>query len=66
MQNKLLTSKQAAAYIGYSEYSLRVTRACANRTLGGIAPPPHIKLGRTVRYKVVDLDRWINSLGDQQ
>ena len=56
----LLTSREAAEYIGYSEYSLRASRM--GRTLGGHEPPEHIKIGRTVRYRLSDLDSWIQEV----
>jgi len=60
----LLTTKEAAEYIGYSEQALNTSRV-NDKTIGGIKPPKHIKVGnRTVRYKLTDLDAWVDSLGD--
>ena len=60
----LLTTKEAAEYIGYSEQALNTSRV-NEKTLGGITPPRHMKVGnRTVRYKLTDLDAWIESLGE--
>jgi excisionase family DNA binding protein len=58
----LLTTKEAAEYIGYSEQTLNTSRV-SNKKIGGIDPPKHVKIGgRTVRYRLSDLDAWIASL----
>lgn len=60
---KLLTTKEAAEYIGYGKQALSTSRM-SGKTLGGIAPPKHVKIGtKTVRYRTTDLDEWIASLG---
>lgn len=60
----LLTTKEAAEYIGYSEHAMNTSRG-KGKTLGGFNPPKHVKIGsRTVRYKLTDLDAWIASLHD--
>jgi len=59
----LLTTKEAAEYIGYSEDALNASRS-GKKELGGIEPPKHTKVGgRTIRYKLTDLDAWIDGLG---
>jgi len=59
----LLTTREAAEYIGYSEDALNASRS-GKKELGGIEPPIHTKVGdRTVRYKLTDLDAWIDGLG---
>lgn len=53
-----LTEPDAARYIGMSEQFLRQDRMNGprhNRTLG----PPFIKIGRSVRYLIDDLDSWL-------
>jgi predicted DNA-binding transcriptional regulator AlpA len=63
MKKALLTTKEAAEYIGYGEQALKLARM-EGKTIGGIAPPKHLKVGdKTVRYKVSDLDAWIDGLG---
>ena len=58
----LLTSKQAAEYLGYSEQTLRASRKDGG-LLGGIVPPAHIKIGKkTVRYSIDELERWVKAL----
>ena len=58
-QTHLMTSKEAAEYLRYSEYTLR--RARVSKYLAGVAAPPYHKIGRTVRYKKEELDEWILS-----
>jgi predicted DNA-binding transcriptional regulator AlpA len=61
MEKRLLTSKEAAAYIGVAESYLRQVRMTGQ--IGGrMVPPPHIEMGRSIRYDKVDLDNWIDAL----
>ncbi|MCW8965261.1 MAG: excisionase [Candidatus Pacearchaeota archaeon] len=63
MKKALLTTKEAAEYIGYGEQALRTSRM-AGGSLGGQEPPKHIRVGsKTIRYKLADLDEWIERLG---
>ena len=58
----LLTSTEAAKYLGYSEYSLRKSR-CDGNTLCGHPTPDFIRIGtKTIRYKQESLDAWIGTL----
>ena len=57
---KVLTTKETAQYLGISYSYLRTIR------MGGqisqrLAPPPHIFIGRALRYVEEDLDRWIDA-----
>jgi len=55
---ELLDEGPAAAHIGMSVAFLRAGRlkgVVGNRT----PPPPHLKLGRAVKYDVRDLDLWL-------
>jgi len=55
---RLLTEKQAAPYIGMSRSFLRQSRMTGrrkNRTAG----PPFLKIGRKVLYLAEDLDTWL-------
>lgn len=54
-----LTEKDAARYIGMSVPFLRASRCNGNRE-NHTPAPPHIKIGRAVRYKVADLDNWLD------
>jgi hypothetical protein len=52
------TEREAAHYIGMSRSFLRQSRqdgVRANRTPG----PPFVKVGRAIRYLVMDLDQWL-------
>ena len=51
--NKLLTRKEAAEYLGVEENTLAVW-ACNNRY-----KLPYIKVGRLVRYKQSELDEFL-------
>lgn len=54
----IVNEKEAARYIGMSAHFLRQGRCngpTANRTPG----PPWLKIGRAVRYRVSDLDAWL-------
>lgn len=58
MKDELLNEATAAAVIGMSVAFLRRGRLegmVGNNT----PPPPHFKLGRTVRYLRADLDAWV-------
>jgi predicted DNA-binding transcriptional regulator AlpA len=49
-----LTETDAAPYTGYSQAFLRQSR---QRGRG----PAYIKVGRSVRYRIEDLDAWLNA-----
>lgn len=58
-KHPLFTEAEAAEYIGMSVAFLRVARSkgiLGSRT----PPPPHLQLGRHVRYDPVDLERWLS------
>lgn len=58
MNKNVLNEKEAAQRIGMSVSYLQHARSDGrkgNRTPG----PAYVKLGRTVRYRVVDLDGWV-------
>jgi predicted DNA-binding transcriptional regulator AlpA len=58
----LLTTREAAEYIGYGKQALDASRMDGG-TLSGKAPPPHVKIGtKTIRYKLTDLERWVEEL----
>lgn len=59
-ENRALSERQAASYIGMSRSYLAQSRMDGpreNRT----PAPPFIKIGRSVRYLREDLDRWLDS-----
>jgi hypothetical protein len=54
----VLTEKEAARYIGMSRSFLaqsRINGALRNRTVA----PAYLKKGRTIRYRIEDLDKWL-------
>jgi hypothetical protein len=53
----LLTTRQAGLYVHLSPRTLDGYRSKKEGPEG----PPFIRLGRTVRYRVEDLDAWIES-----
>ena len=54
-----LNTEQAAKYIGSSKSELDKSRISGD--LGGISPPKFFRIGqKIVRYRVVDLDRWLD------
>ena len=50
----ILTQKQAAEYLGFSEKKLERDRWCERRI-------PFVKMGRHVRYRASDLASYIES-----
>lgn len=55
---RALTDKEASCYIGMSESWLRHSRIEGVR-FGRIPGPRFIKIGRSVRYLIEDLDNWL-------
>lgn len=58
----LMSQKQAAAYLGFSEKKLERDRWCEKQI-------PYVKLGRNVRYRASDLMNYVNGNvvnGDRQ
>lgn len=53
-----LTEKDTARYIGMSEQFLRQDRMNGPRRNHSVGPP-FIKMGRSVRYLIDDLDSWL-------
>ena len=58
LPTNLVSEKEAARYIGMSVHFLRKSRMEGrrkNRTPG----PPFIKIGKSIRYSLRDLDAWL-------
>lgn len=53
---RTLSDREAARYIGMSPSWLRQSRVS-----GSADVPPHLKIGRAVRYLRDDLDAWLES-----
>jgi len=58
---RALTEKQAAAYIGMSRSYLAQSRM-DGRVVGRTPAPPFIKIGRSVRYLIEDLNAWLDEM----
>ena len=54
LDRRSLTDPEASRYIGMSTSWLR-----QSRMRGDPEAPPHVKIGRSVRYLRNDLDRWL-------
>lgn len=54
--DKSMTSKEAAAFLGYAEKTLRESRVTGH--LAGVTTPPYIKRGQRVIYDKDDLCQW--------
>ena len=52
---ELLNTQQAAEYLHLSPATLEVWRTTGRYSL------PFLKLGRTVKYRRIDLDEWVQS-----
>ncbi len=57
IEERWLTSIEAAEYLGYKPYTLR--RARADKMLSGKPEPKYSKSGKAVRYRKSDLDDWM-------
>lgn len=53
------TEREAAAYLGISRSSLAQGRMDGRR-VNRMTPPPYIQLGRAIRYRRSDLDKWLD------
>jgi excisionase family DNA binding protein len=51
--NRLLKAAEAAEYLGFVEGTVR------NMVSAGTIP--HLKVGRALRFRVSDLDRWLDA-----
>jgi predicted DNA-binding transcriptional regulator AlpA len=54
MSEKLLTEREAAAYLGMSVSWLRNGRSQQRVNI-----PPYVKISNRVRYRRADLDNWL-------
>lgn len=54
MTEKLLNSQEASQYLGVTRDILAVWRTTRRYEL------PYIKVGRLVKYRLSDLDNWLN------
>tara|TARA_R110002167_G_scaffold73684_1_gene206381 strand:- start:1702 stop:1962 length:261 start_codon:yes stop_codon:yes gene_type:complete len=61
---RVLSEIETSQYIGMSRSFLRQARMEGNRDSRTPAPP-FIKIGRSVRYLIEDLDNWLDSFFKQ-
>ena len=54
----LLTTSQAADYLGYSKHTLKIARHSGQ--LAGVTGPIFKRFGRQIRYGRTDLDCWVS------
>lgn len=54
------STKEAAIYIGVCKSSLDKSRVTGE--LMGHPAPVFVKMGKSIRYRKNDLDRWVNDL----
>jgi predicted DNA-binding transcriptional regulator AlpA len=57
---RALTEIETSVYIGMSRSFLRQSRMDGQRQ-NRTPAPPFIKIGRSVRYLLEDLDNWLNN-----
>ena len=60
---QLLTTKEAAQYLGFQATTLRNARYTGK--LAGVKPPSYRKLGTVARYDRAALDDWLNQFKEQ-
>ena len=60
INKRAFTEVEAAEYIGMSQSFLRQSRMDGKRE-NRTPAPPFIKIGRSVRYRLIDLDNWLDS-----
>lgn len=49
----MLTNDEAAAYLGIQSQTLALWRSTKRHTI------PYVRVGRSIRYRQSDLDRWL-------
>jgi predicted DNA-binding transcriptional regulator AlpA len=59
----LLDTKEVARRLNFAPYTIRESR-CTGK-LAGRPAPAHVKLGRLVRYRASEIDRWARELPEQ-
>lgn len=55
MTERLLNTEEASQYLGVTRDTLAVWRTTRRYEL------PYIKVGRLVKYRLTDLDEWLNN-----
>lgn len=60
---KLLNTRQAADYLGFSPITINNSRYTG--LLGGVTAPGFVKMGKSVFYKPSTLDDWLSQFKEQ-
>lgn len=55
MTERLLNTEEASQYLGVTRDTLAIWRTTRRYEL------PYIKVGRLVKYRLTDLDEWLNN-----
>ncbi|MFC3096177.1 DNA-binding protein [Alteromonas sediminis] len=63
--NNYLSTKSSAEFLDLAEYTLRASRMAGGKLLGH-PPPPHIKIGKTVRYSKIELENWLGKVAGKE
>ena len=58
MEKELLTTTEAAEFLGYSPGTLNTSRSTGR--LAGVESPVFLKIGSAVRYEKADLNKWVD------
>jgi len=58
IKKRFLTTKEAAELLGLAPNTLSHSRVSGK--LGGTKAPSHIKKGRLVRYRLEDIEAWLD------
>ena len=63
LKSELLSTKEAAPYLGCAVNSLKLSRTTGQ--LFSVQAPVYIKMGHAVRYKLSTLDTWLSQFAEQ-
>ena len=58
IKKRYLFNDEAAKYIGFKPSTLKLSRHTG--LLAGVSTPKFIKIGKSVRYDIKDLDKWLS------
>jgi hypothetical protein len=59
LQKQVINEIEAAKYIGMSPSYLRMDR-CEGHRKNRARGPAYLKIGKAVRYRIADLDEWLD------
>ena len=64
IKKEILTSKEAAVYLGCALNSLKLSRSTG--LLFSVRAPAYMKMGYSVRYNLSTLDAWLSQFTEKQ